>query len=209
MNRFFLVLILGTSACGGSEGADAAAGSTDASASYDAAVDGGAPDAASPHVDSAASTPDASTPDASTPVESAPDASAPETSSPDASRPDASTPDASTREATAPDAGIPEATAPDVSAAREAGTCVGSANAAACVACCDALYPGAFQEAFFGNECLYCTATCVNTRICTDHFSIDGPCLRCAQPYLGSNCPSVSGPTCVGFVECLKKCPTN
>ena len=95
-----------------------------------------------------------------------------------------------------------------------AGACPASANAKACVACCDALYPGGFEDAFFGNECLYCTAACGETRICrgvagAGAKDVDGPCLQCAQPRLGGNCRFMSAPRCPNFIECLKRCPTN
>jgi hypothetical protein len=99
--------------------------------------------------------------------------------------------------------------------AETAGTCTAAFNPTACVACCDALYPGAFDQAFFGNECLYCTATCRDTRICTGVAGgsakpIDGPCLRCMQPYIeSSDCRATGGPKCQGFLECLKQCPVN
>lgn len=95
------------------------------------------------------------------------------------------------------------------------GSCTGSASATACVACCGALYPDAAGQAFFGNECLYCTATCRETTICRGVASagleeIDGPCLKCAQPYIvKSDCSATGGPKCEAFLECLKACPTN
>ncbi|HET6282789.1 MAG TPA: hypothetical protein VFH73_17630 [Polyangia bacterium] len=107
-----------------------------------------------------------------------------------------------------------DATATADGSADAAGACPSSANAKACVACCDALHPGGFQDAFFGNECLYCTAACGSTKLCTGVTDnptndIDGPCLACAQPRLGGNCRFMSAPRCPALIECLKRCPTN
>jgi hypothetical protein len=96
----------------------------------------------------------------------------------------------------------------DAGVSSDAGTCPSSANAAACVACCDARYPGAFQDAFFGNECLYC-AECSGTRICTNSTTITGPCLGCAQPHMSPSDCRFGSQLCPSLIACLKQCPTN
>ena len=111
--------------------------------------------------------------------------------------------------------GAPDAGGGMDSHAETASSCTGSANATACVACCDALYPDGSKQAFFGNECLYCTATCGETRICrgvTDGATkdINGPCLKCAQQTIStSSCPFASKAKCEPYIACLKQCPTN
>jgi hypothetical protein len=93
------------------------------------------------------------------------------------------------------------------------GICSSTANATGCVACCAAQYPGAWQNAFFGNECLYCSASCSGSAFCTGEppQAIDATCTQCVQSNWepGDHCNFGSGPACAAMVECVKRCPTN
>jgi hypothetical protein len=94
-----------------------------------------------------------------------------------------------------------------------ASLCSSSANATGCVSCCAANYPGAWQDAAFNNECLYCSGSCPGSGLCaTDPpQAISSTCMQCVQSNWtgGSHCRFGSGPGCPAMVECVKRCPTN
>ena len=92
------------------------------------------------------------------------------------------------------------------------GLCSSTADAEGCVACCAAQYPGAWQNADFNNECLYCSGSCPGPGFCVSEppKDVNSTCMQCVQSnWTGStHCRFGSGAGCLAMVECVKRCPT-
>ena len=83
-------------------------------------------------------------------------------------------------------------------------------NLAACLACCERTFPGAFPELNRRSPCRFCEPWCQNQWPCQGTLSANPPsatCFKCVERHLHINMCYVEQTACKDIVACILGCP--